>query len=222
MKKFIIIFSLGISLMIAGGVVFAYELSEYSTYDILENELDLPVVSNTLDYDISDLKTQISFYDYSMNGIFPADTNLGNSNDVYSNLDIVQDEDQLAGTISINVSYLANLGNSTCYMGFYNESYDDYQGRHHGNRQMNKKDKHHAQMMMNRKNRTNRHLSKDFDLDVTYPISGVITCEYSGHMFGRNAFGNDNFKRLIRSKQLPTVPVKTTVIVNPKDMDKIR
>ncbi|NLY63121.1 MAG: hypothetical protein GX074_04595 [Erysipelothrix sp.] len=222
MKKFIIIFSLGISLMIAGGVVFAYELSEFTTYDIVENELNLPVVSNTVDYDISDFKTQIAFYDYSMNGIFPAETGLGSSSNSYSNLDIVEDESQVLGTISVNVTYLSNIGSSACYMSFYNEDYEEYSGRHHGKREGNRKGQHHSEMMANRNNRQTRRLSKEFNLDVTYPVSGIITCEYNGHKLVNNIFANDHFKMLMKTKQLPTVPTKTTIVINPSDADKIR
>lgn len=238
MKKFIIIVSVGISLIIIGSLITASEISSWTLYDFDENVANLNKAKLETEISFKDFETdnlvliQYPMYgddfsiDYDDNivyfiGRLAHRNNMMNHSDMMgnrihinmmsrgSNVNLVESNNQELGSIRVAYEYLDGFGSGRCELESLTVKESDG-GYEYSRRQHNGKNR--------RNDYYTDSLDYDIEVDTTYLY---VRCNNEDTYFNFNDIfsmgAKERIKTLLKNKQLPTPFGEFTIIVNPKD-----
>lgn len=236
MKKFIIVLTLGITLIVIGSLVTASEISSWTLYDLKENVADFPIAKIETEISFNDLDNEklkfIGYPKYNDDSILGFEGNFEYFNgDMMhnhgmmngrvhmnmmfrgSNVDVVEDDVQPVGKVKVAYEYLDIFRTNNCeFESLTVEEVDggyEFSKRHHSSKHGRKKYSTDSQ-----------NYSLDNDTSYLY-----VTCSDDISYFSLNDIFNLNskerLKAILKNKQLPTPFGEYSIVINPQDKDKI-
>lgn len=243
MKKFIIIVSLGISLIIIGSLVTASEISSWTFYDLDENVANLPKAKVETEISFEEIesdKVRLITYPMYNDDKFGLDYednieyfigNMGHRNMMMKhsnmmgsgshnkmmfqlgNVNMIESDNQKPGTFRVSYEYIDGFGIGRCEFESVTIEENDA-GYEYSQRRHNRKNRRQDYFKYGR--------DYDIELDTTFLY---VTCNDVDAYFRFNDLFNmsakERIKAILKNKQLPTPFGEYTIIVNPQDKDKI-
>ncbi len=236
MRKGIIVIAIGISIMVAGGVVTALEFASLKPYDVQENVANFPSESFSTQFSFEEVGTEylevfnstwIDFdfddyidgdYDY-LEGDYDDSFNFRRQDDVIIN----EDENQKEGTVTIDYYYLSPFDSRRCALdsiSYAKDSSSEY--RSHTNTRDRAST---SQRSTSRSSRRGQHRNRIMfsEDDTTYLFPQCYDRGWGlGYSNGQWLGIPEEFKLLMKHKQMPVNLSEITVTVNPKDSYRIK
>lgn len=204
MKKALIIFAIGLSLIVGGGLITATELSKWNTTDKTFEEAGYKTKSTSVSVDISKMSKE-SIIDY---GLYDNRWDYNYYGELGSK--VILDDNQTEGSLSYELIYYPDFGECEIFTESY--TIDDDQYSNHG---------HHRYDGPRHHNSYQPNLGDDSDKIYLELRSSC----YRGHM-QNNFFSFDyriyeQFKEIMKIKKLPVNLQQAIITINPKDEYKL-
>lgn len=235
MRKAVIVIAIGISLIIGGGVVTAFELTSWTPYDLDENVANFKKETIKTDISFEQLQTEKMIISNGYHVDFEFDDFIEGDSDYievdydyyfndayYEALEFVEDEKQEVGTVSIEYTYLAPFNGEEC--GIDSLTY----GRDNSRTEYRSHVDGRGNMRNTRSSRydsiNNKHRNVDEDTTYVFPqchgFRGFGIGFNSRGEFYKNGF-TEELKAIFKHKQLPLNTSRMKVTINPQDSNRV-
>lgn len=235
MKKALVVIVLGISLMFVGGIVTAFEIPQWTEYNLEENIAEFPVKELKETFKFKDLDAETVIVE---SGLFMV--NHDHDYDDFDDFDlmgmhnknlpeVIIDDSIEVGTFDIKLLYIDdNHGSSQCRFrtnhkrknftdadDMWRRSYRNHKGDSHHDHMESLKPKKNGFFNFNDTEEVDR---ATYDTVRVFPI-----CEYStyGMFDSASSLKLNKIIEMLKEKQIPGLTHKITVNVNSKDADRL-